>query len=49
MSPTLAGGFFTTEPIGKPCNEYKASIILVATVVMMIEKASSEYAGRIQH
>ena len=27
MSPTLAGGFFTTEPIGKLCNEYKASII----------------------
>ena len=27
LSPTLAGGFFTTEPTGKPCDEYKASII----------------------
>ena len=28
MSPALAGGFFTTEPPGKPCNFLVISFLL---------------------
>ena len=28
-SPALAGKFFTTEPTGKPCNEYRGMCVCV--------------------
>ena len=43
-SPALAGGFFTTEPLGKPRNEqYKNGLIVKQTISFTVASKRIKY------